>query len=216
MNFTTFTTSGSVTMGTPGDLSSSSTSAVTTNSHTHAITNYALSGTTNQITITGASKVLGAAGTISLPSTMQAPGTFSAVTSVSSPLISASTKLQVYTTSGGSAIFDFVPVAPVSGGYTITFNNAALTGSQTITFPNATGTIALTSNLPTGFTISATSDVLAATGGTNSTTYSAATARTDGKFYRHADNPNTTTSLKYGGTLYAYSFEGIIDGGTWS
>ncbi len=38
MNFTTITGAGSVTMGTPGTLTKTSTSAVTTTSHTHAIT----------------------------------------------------------------------------------------------------------------------------------------------------------------------------------
>jgi hypothetical protein len=37
MNFTTITGTGSVTMGTPGSITSSSTNATTTNSHTHAI-----------------------------------------------------------------------------------------------------------------------------------------------------------------------------------
>jgi len=37
MNFTTFTTSGTVTLGTPSTLTKSSTNAVTTSSHTHAI-----------------------------------------------------------------------------------------------------------------------------------------------------------------------------------
>ena len=54
-------------LGTPGTLSSGSGDAVTADSHTHAITHYALSGTTNQITITGDGMVLGEATTLSLP-----------------------------------------------------------------------------------------------------------------------------------------------------
>jgi len=53
-------------LGTPGTLSSSTTDTVTADSHTHAITNYALNGTASSITVTGAAKVLGSAGTISL------------------------------------------------------------------------------------------------------------------------------------------------------
>ena len=67
MDFINITTFGSVTMGTPSTLTSTTTNAVTATSHTHAITNYALNGTDNQITITGAGKVLGAATTLSLP-----------------------------------------------------------------------------------------------------------------------------------------------------
>jgi len=67
MDFTTITTSGSVTMGTPSTLTSATTNALTSTSHTHAITNYALSGTSNQVVVTGAAKVLGAAATLSLP-----------------------------------------------------------------------------------------------------------------------------------------------------
>ncbi len=44
MNFTTITTTGSVTLGTPGTLTGTSTNAVTTNSHTHAITMGTVSG----------------------------------------------------------------------------------------------------------------------------------------------------------------------------
>jgi len=38
MNFTTFSTTGTITLGAPADITSSSTSAVTTNGHSHAIT----------------------------------------------------------------------------------------------------------------------------------------------------------------------------------
>jgi len=54
-------------MGTPGNLSSASTSTVSADSHTHAITNYSLSGTANQISVSGTPKVLGSATTLSLP-----------------------------------------------------------------------------------------------------------------------------------------------------
>ena len=50
MNFTNFTTSGTITLGTPSSLTLSSTNSVTTNSHTHA---FAPGGTTAQY-ITGA------------------------------------------------------------------------------------------------------------------------------------------------------------------
>ena len=67
LNFTTFTTSGTITMGTPSSLTDATTNSASGTTHTHAITNYSLSGTTNQITVTGAGKVLGAATTLSLP-----------------------------------------------------------------------------------------------------------------------------------------------------
>ena len=66
MNFTTITSSGTVTMGTPSTLTSTSTNSVSAGTHSHAITNYSLSGTAGTIVLTGASKVLGAAGTLSL------------------------------------------------------------------------------------------------------------------------------------------------------
>ena len=75
MDFNAISSTGSVTLGTPSTLTSGSTNAVTPTSHTHQIMNYSLSGTSNQITITGESKVLGAAGTLSLPDTLIAPGT---------------------------------------------------------------------------------------------------------------------------------------------
>ena len=59
MNFTTITGTGSVTMGTPSTLTNATTNEVTATSHTHAITNYGVSGTTNQITVSGSPKVLG-------------------------------------------------------------------------------------------------------------------------------------------------------------
>jgi hypothetical protein len=67
MNFTTITETGSVTLGTPSTITASTENSVTTNSHTHTITNYSLSGTSNQIVIAGEGKVLGAATTLSLP-----------------------------------------------------------------------------------------------------------------------------------------------------
>lgn len=76
-----------------------------------------------------------------------------------------------------------------------------------------------TPSIPTGFSIGASSDVLYATGGTNTTAYNATTARTANRFYRHADMPvtsSTASALKYDGVLYAYQFEGIIDGGVWA
>jgi hypothetical protein len=67
MSFTTITGSGTVTMGTPGTLTNATSNGVTAASHTHAITNYALSGTTDQVTVTGSGRVLGATTTLSLP-----------------------------------------------------------------------------------------------------------------------------------------------------
>lgn len=75
MNFTTITGSGSVTMGTPGTLTNSTTNNVTATSHTHSITNFALSGTTNQITVTGSGRVLGATTTLSLPQNIHTEAT---------------------------------------------------------------------------------------------------------------------------------------------
>jgi hypothetical protein len=71
--------------------------------------------------------------------------------------------------------------------------------TKTVTMPSA-------QTLPTSFTISATSDVLNATGGSNSTTYSAFTTSTNGRFYRNATNPTNTTAgdtLKFGGIFHA-------------
>lgn len=62
-------------MGTPSTLTSSTTNTATGTTHAHAITNYSLAGTTNEIDLSGASKVLGAAGTFRLSSTLVAPGT---------------------------------------------------------------------------------------------------------------------------------------------
>lgn len=80
--------------------------------------------------------------------------------------------------------------------------------------------IAMVDDIPASFSISAASDILIATGGSNSTSYNVATARTAGKFYRHATNPTATTgaevnAVKYEGWLYATQFEGTVDGGDW-
>jgi hypothetical protein len=66
MNFTTITGSGTVTMGTPSSLTDATTNSASGTTHTHAITNYALSGTTNVLSVTGSGKVLGAATTLNL------------------------------------------------------------------------------------------------------------------------------------------------------
>lgn len=67
MDFTTITGSGTVTLGTPSTLTSSTTNSVAATSHTHEITNYALSGTAKQISVSGSPKVLGQGTTLSLP-----------------------------------------------------------------------------------------------------------------------------------------------------
>lgn len=54
MNFTTITSSGSVTMGTPGTTTASSTNAVTASSHTHAVDNTIRQGLTDSAAITTA------------------------------------------------------------------------------------------------------------------------------------------------------------------
>ena len=78
-----------------------------------------------------------------------------------------------------------------ANGHVLTLN------TKTITMPSE-------QTLPTSFSISATSDVLNAVGGANSTNYSAFSTRTSARFYRHADNPDTTgNALKYQGDLHA-------------
>jgi hypothetical protein len=61
------TTDRILTLGTPGTLSEGSVNGVTADSHTHAITNYALGGTANQVNVAGAGRLLGSAVTLSLP-----------------------------------------------------------------------------------------------------------------------------------------------------
>ncbi len=75
MDFTTFTTSGSVTMGTPSTLTSATSNSASGTTHTHAITTFDVTGTANQITVTGAAKVLGAATTLSLPQNIHTAAT---------------------------------------------------------------------------------------------------------------------------------------------
>ena len=54
MNFTTITSSGAVTLGTPGTLTASTTNAVTTTSHTHEITGMSVKTETMGTVIHGA------------------------------------------------------------------------------------------------------------------------------------------------------------------
>jgi hypothetical protein len=53
-------------LGTPGTLTSSTTNAASADSHTHAITNFALSGTANVVSVSGLPRVLGEASSITL------------------------------------------------------------------------------------------------------------------------------------------------------
>jgi hypothetical protein len=69
--------SGSTTLnlGIPSTLTSTTINESTTDSHTHAITNFSVSGTTNQIIVTGAGKVLGSSITLSLPQNINTSAT---------------------------------------------------------------------------------------------------------------------------------------------
>ncbi len=64
MNFTTITSSGSITLGTPSSLTDATTNSVSGTTHTHAITTFAASGT-SPVSVTGG-KVLGSAMAVSL------------------------------------------------------------------------------------------------------------------------------------------------------
>jgi len=66
MNFTTITGAGTVTMGTPSALTDVTTNSASGTTHTHSITNFALSGTANVISVSGTPKVLGSASTLNL------------------------------------------------------------------------------------------------------------------------------------------------------
>jgi len=59
MNFTSITGSGSVTMGTPSTLTSATTNAVTTSSHTHALTTQLPSSSTAGVMLQSGSKIAG-------------------------------------------------------------------------------------------------------------------------------------------------------------
>lgn len=96
MSFTTVNSgAATITMGTPGTLTNSTTNSLTATSHTHSITNFALSGTANQITVSGAGRLLGAASTLSIAvplivgqgagsATIQANNSFSTTLSLAS------------------------------------------------------------------------------------------------------------------------------------
>lgn len=78
MNFTTIDVSnpsGSVVMGEPSTLTDATTNSASGTTHTHAITNYAVSGTANQISVSGSPKVLGSATTLSLPQNIHTAAT---------------------------------------------------------------------------------------------------------------------------------------------
>jgi hypothetical protein len=66
MDFTTITSTGTITLGTPSTLSSSTTNALTATSHTHEILSGTLSGTANVVTVTGTGKLLDSGLTIDL------------------------------------------------------------------------------------------------------------------------------------------------------
>jgi hypothetical protein len=118
------------TLGTPGTLTNATTNGVTTESHTHAITNYALSGTANQVTVTGAGKLLGEAATLSLPQDIDtgATPTFTSLTlsqaTGSAPLaISSTTKVANL----NADTVDGVNVASLTNGRLTRYNS---TGTQ--------------------------------------------------------------------------------------
>jgi hypothetical protein len=119
-----------LTMGTPNTLTNATTNGVTTESHTHAITNYALSGTANQVTVTGAGKLLGEAATLSLPQDIDtgATPTFTSLTlsqaTGSAPLaISSTTKVANL----NADTVDGVNVASLTNGRLTRYNS---TGTQ--------------------------------------------------------------------------------------
>lgn len=63
MNFSTITTTGAVTLGTPSTLTVASTNALTSNSHTHAITSSSAPGAAASILATDSSGIIGSTGT---------------------------------------------------------------------------------------------------------------------------------------------------------
>jgi hypothetical protein len=124
----------------------------------------AIDGTTNQITVTTVSGVA----TISLPSTLVAPGSIASTTT-----ITAATGLTV--TSGGATI--------TAGGLTVTAGGAGITGTTNINttgaavtsigtggtgavhIGNATGNTAVTGSLTASTTLTATAGAITATNG---------------------------------------------------
>jgi hypothetical protein len=108
MDFSQITSSGSITLGTPGTLSSTSTNLLSGTSHTHAITNYALNGTAGEITLSGESKVLGAQGTLSLATTGVVSGTYGSSTLI--PIIQVDSKGRI------------LVAGSVSGGFLTSYN----------------------------------------------------------------------------------------------
>lgn len=63
MNFSSITTTGSVTLGTPSTLTVSTSNAVTTTSHTHAITSSSAPGASASLLATDSSGIIGSTGT---------------------------------------------------------------------------------------------------------------------------------------------------------
>lgn len=63
MNFSTITTTGAVTLGTPSTLTVATTNALTSNSHTHAITSSSAPGASASLLATDSSGIIGSTGT---------------------------------------------------------------------------------------------------------------------------------------------------------
>lgn len=126
MNFTTITGTGAVTMGTPSSLTEATTNSVSGTTHTHAITNYALSGTVNQITVSGSPKVLGSTTTLSLPQNIHtgAKPTFAGAT-LGNIRVGITGANEIDTKSGNLTLDS-------TGGTTTIDDNLVVTGNLTI------------------------------------------------------------------------------------
>ena len=133
MNFTTFTTTGTVTLGTPSTLTAATTNALTASSHTHAITGFALDSH-NHTTLTGITSLGFAAegsDSASITTTINASGTYFDFNLTDD---NNNDWWRWRFTPSGSTIYDAMTLKPVANGL------ANLTVSGTVSGSNLSGT----------------------------------------------------------------------------
>lgn len=174
MNFTTITGSGTVTMGTPGSTTSSSTNVVTTTSHTHAIDTTIFTAANGKSSTT---PIIDGTATIGATNTWADGGHIHPTDTSRSPVASPTfTGTVTIPSTNDSLVLSGTP--PPNGSLLIGdgtgFRNATITAGTNITVTNGTGTISI-----------------AASGGGGASMWTALTATTD--FATTAPSTSTIT-----------------------
>lgn len=196
LTFTTITGSGSVTLGTPGTLTTSTTNSVTTGSHTHAVTFpvTSVNGQTGDVSLSIPQYDLATAATPGLVELFS--GTVQSV-AANAVTATASRTYGIQVNSSGQMVVN-VPWSDTDTTYSA--GNGISLSSTTFSVAAGTG---LTQDA-SGLSLTA---ITAGNATVGAVRYNTTTA-TAGQFDGGTTAPSGTTRLNYGGYLYATRFYG--------